>query len=39
MLNATHLFYLKDTHRQTRALTEIMNMNIWVVDTSNQLFN
>ena len=38
------LFYLKDTHREkapsskTPTLTKSMNMDIWVVGTSNQLF-
>ena len=39
-----YAFYLKDTHREkapsskTPTLTKSMNMDIWVVGTSNQLF-
>ena len=45
MVGAKICFYFQDTHRkktlsnETPALTNSMNMEIWVVGTSNQLFN
>ena len=43
MVKIREIFQLKDTHREkafsnkTPALTESMNMDIWVVGNSNQL--
>ena len=45
MVGAKICFSVQDTHRkkilsnETPALTNSMNMNIWVVGTLNQLFN
>ena len=43
-VNSNCEILLRDTHREnttstkTRALTKSMNMDIWVIGTSNQLF-